>query len=583
MNLGNTLRLVALTFVSFHVTGHSRDLKDIQFISGPVQAYVLVSFISLPTEDEYPLYYQKSDATKGTLTLSFLETETSFPLGRHLVEGEASGLEEIQLKKITSPGGKTFLGLDLKLKQLSAGEAVVQPVPKGTFKIMIGSVSKKKISWTLSKALKRREAYLSKKAEAPTPTELQPVTSTVTQPESQTLPVKPTVTKSELQPLPVKPTVTKSEYQSLPVKPTVTQVEPPDAVKSAHAEGERLEALHAKKGLSSSRIFSVVPGSKTMIVTMDSVDLKSESGSKGHSLKKLQLGAKVERLEAKAGWMRIVDGGDTGYVRVTSAIYEDEVTPAQEKSLQSQLESKKAKLAAAEVKLAAVEAKRMAKLAALEAKRVAGEAKLAAKAEETRKKMEAASAVSNLKQQQPAVPLEVGVVAQKGATKDVEKKTSPAEISPPKEKQASSQGNALGVAPKLAIADNPELAEKLAREKKAAEDEKMRIEPEENRITYNSYGRRDPFIPVEQGAADNGIDIDQMKVVGIIWQASEPMAVLEHTKEANVSFTVKQGDPVHNGRVSRITREAVTFEISEYGISRSYSLKLVSSKEGTKK
>jgi Tfp pilus assembly protein PilP len=140
-------------------------------------------------------------------------------------------------------------------------------------------------------------------------------------------------------------------------------------------------------------------------------------------------------------------------------------------------------------------------------------------------------------------------------------------------------------APKLGLADNPELAGKLAQEKLAAEEEKKRIEPEENRVTYNSYGRRDPFIPVEQGVTDNGIDIDQMKVVGIIWQSSQPMAVLEHNREAGVSFTVKEGDPVHNGRVARISHEAVTFDISEYGISRSYSLRLVSSsaKEGAKR
>ena len=88
---------------------------------------------------------------------------------------------------------------------------------------------------------------------------------------------------------------------------------------------------------------------------------------------------------------------------------------------------------------------------------------------------------------------------------------------------------------------------------------------------------------MEQGSIDNGIDIDQMKVVGIIWQAQQPMAVLEHNREAGVSFTIKEGDPVHNGRVAHITRDAVTFDISEYGISRSYSLKLVSSKEGAKK
>jgi Tfp pilus assembly protein PilP len=88
---------------------------------------------------------------------------------------------------------------------------------------------------------------------------------------------------------------------------------------------------------------------------------------------------------------------------------------------------------------------------------------------------------------------------------------------------------------------------------------------------------------VEQGASDNGIDIDQMKVVGIIWQSQQPMAVLEHNKESGVSFTIKEGDPVHNGRVARISRDAVTFDISEYGIARSYSLKLVSSKEGARK
>ena len=136
--------------------------------------------------------------------------------------------------------------------------------------------------------------------------------------------------------------------------------------------------------------------------------------------------------------------------------------------------------------------------------------------------------------------------------------------------------------PRLSLAESPELAEKLAQEKKRAEEEKMRVEPAETRVAYNSYGRRDPFIPVEQGLSDNGIDIDQMKVVGIIWQSQEPMAVLEHNREAGVSFTVKQGDPVHNGRVSRITRDQVTFDISEYGISRSYSLKLVSNKEGKK-
>ena len=210
-------------------------------------------------------------------------------------------------------------------------------------------------------------------------------------------------------------------------------------------------------------------------------------------------------------------------------------------------------------------------------------AQVAAKAEEVRKKAEAAALALQKKNEamQPAVKDSVPLAeALPAAPKVPEAEALPAK---PAVIPAPTPGNTAGQAPKLAIADSPELAEKLAREKKQADDEKMRIEPEEKRVTYNSYGRRDPFIPVEAGSTDNGIDIDQMKVVGIIWQASEPLAVLEHVREANVSFTIKQGDPVHNGRVARITREAVTFDISEYGISRSYSLKLVSSKEGTKK
>jgi hypothetical protein len=271
-------------------------------------------------------------------------------------------------------------------------------------------------------------------------------------------------------------------------------------------------------------------------------------------LKKLTLGLKVERLEGVTGWMRLVAEADTGFVRATGLLYADEMTSLQEKSLNTKLEAKQARLAALEAKVAAQKADSLAK-----AEKKA--AQVAAKAEEVRKKAEA-----------------VALALQK-------KKVPEAEATPtkPAVNPTPTPGNTAGQAPKLAIADSPELAEKLAREKKQAEDEKMRIEPEEKRVTYNSYGRRDPFIPVEAGSTDNGIDIDQMKVVGIIWQASEPLAVLEHVREANVSFTIKQGDPVHNGRVARITREAVTFDISEYGISRSYSLKLVSSKEGTKK
>jgi hypothetical protein len=372
----------------------------------------------------------------------------------------------------------------------------------------------------------------------------------------------------------VEPQKTKLESKVPPQAPT--NIEPPVQVKSAHEQGAALEAKHKGSGLSSSKVFSVGIGSKPMIVIKDSVEMRDQAGPKGKVLKKLTLGLKVERLEGVTGWMRLVAEADTGFVRATGLLYADEMTSLQEKSLNTKLEAKQARLAALEAKVAAQKADSLAK-----AEKKA--AQVAAKAEEVRKKAEAVALALQKKNEamQPAVKDTASLAeALPAAPKVPEAEATPTK---PAVNPTPTPGNTAGQAPKLAIADSPELAEKLAREKKQAEDEKMRIEPEEKRVTYNSYGRRDPFIPVEAGSTDNGIDIDQMKVVGIIWQASEPLAVLEHVREANVSFTIKQGDPVHNGRVARITREAVTFDISEYGISRSYSLKLVSSKEGTKK
>lgn len=606
----------ALLLSSLVPSAFAHDLKDVALVAGPGQTYLKVTFSGTPSEGEYPLYFQKTDLTRGTITLSFLETETAFPLGRHALDSGSPALEEIQIRKMTSPSGKTFLGLELKLKEPPMSEALVQPIPKGGLKLVLNNGEKKKFTWTLSKALKAREDYLAAKAAVPAnaPSKAyaeqkakalgEPVSAEPSQPaenpKAQGVGTEAQAPKADSKAMKAAlhgKIKIESAEASAPAAAAKAGSEPSEGVKSALDEGAALEASHGAKPLSSSKVFSVGTGSKPMILTKDSAAMKDKPGAAGKTLKKIPVGEKVERLEGKSGWMRVAAGPDTGYIRAGDAVYADEITPAQEKSIKDKVDSKAAKLAAAEAKAAAAEAKKQAaeakaaaaaaaKIAAAESKKQAAEAKLAAKAEEAKKKADQkladAAAAAQAKQQKADMKL-----AEAGSAKSKAKAVPVSDVHPqpvdPAAGNAPIAGNASGLAPKLAIADNPELADKLAKEKKAAEEEKMRVEPEENRVTYNSYGRRDPFIPVEQGSTDNGIDIDQMKVVGIIWQSSEPMAVLEHTREANVSFTVKQGDPVHNGKVARITREGVTFDISEYGISRSYSLKLVSSKEGTKK
>jgi hypothetical protein len=706
---------LVLAFLAAAPRAH--ELKEVSLLTAGGQTHLKLGFSPNGSEGDYPLYFQKTDMEKGTITLSFLETESAYPLGRHPLDGKAPDIAEILLKKITSPSGKSFLGVELKLKQPPVGDVPVQAAPKGVLKVMLGK-GKGKFSWSLAKSLKEEDAYLAAGAAAPPPgagkPKLSPEAAAMEamareggfrpEPVTPAEPTEPGIPRSEpaspeghdavaqapaaqlleLQLMvtaaqenlsllfnpPAAPNYTpkrnakdsswleltldgvtsglaKKEYAfpkssvfkrvkvnkvekglqlriqltakedvqitpqegglvlsglgkgdaapafkwtSLKPEGLVSEsvVESGEPIKSAHQEGEALEMRKGGtgagpgKGLSSGKIFSLGQGSKTMVLLRDSASLKNAPGEKGKLIRKIPVGEKVEKIENLGTSLRVVSGADTGFIRAADAAFEDELTPVQEKGIRDRIEAKAAKLAAAEARLAAAAAKEQARLAAAAAKEearmaaaAAKDAEKARKADELAKKKADAEAARLAAQQQAQGLQEAQAQARAGAGKQAG--TDQANPS----MDGASRPSAGG--PKLAIADNPELADKLAQEKLAAEEEKKRVEPEENRIAYNSYGRRDPFIPVEQGASDIGIDIDQMKVVGIIWQSQQPMAVLEHNRESGVSFTIKEGDPVHNGRVAHISRDAVTFDISEYGISRSYSLKLVSSKEGAKK
>ncbi len=97
--------------------------------------------------------------------------------------------------------------------------------------------------------------------------------------------------------------------------------------------------------------------------------------------------------------------------------------------------------------------------------------------------------------------------------------------------------------------------------------------PIEERISYSSFGRRDPFIQVK-GLMEEGINIDQVELVGIIWESEVPLAILADSKNAEISYTVKEGDRILNGKVLKITQTEVLFLLQEFGVSRRYSMSL---------
>ena len=95
----------------------------------------------------------------------------------------------------------------------------------------------------------------------------------------------------------------------------------------------------------------------------------------------------------------------------------------------------------------------------------------------------------------------------------------------------------------------------------------------EDRVTYSSFGRRDPFVEVK-GLVEEGINIDQLELVGIIWESDVPMAILVEAKNPSISYTLKEGDKILNGKVLKITETDVLFLIQEFGVSRRYSMGL---------
>lgn len=108
----------------------------------------------------------------------------------------------------------------------------------------------------------------------------------------------------------------------------------------------------------------------------------------------------------------------------------------------------------------------------------------------------------------------------------------------------------------------------------AASSAKQEAEDQKNKVVYNTYGIRDPFIPLEADDVEGGLNIDQMRVVGIIASPTRPMAVLEHTSQPGLSVALREGDAIQNGRVLKIERDRVVFLLEEFGVSRQFALKL---------
>jgi hypothetical protein len=315
---------------------------------------------------------------------------------------------------------------------------------------------------------------------------------------------------------------------------------------SAHSDGEKWDAGKAP-ALRFEKVFGIGEVGASLILWKDSTSIRTAPG--GAIIAKLPPGEKVNWLGEEGNWYQVLLGSDTAYVPKSHATFAGQLSAAQSKSLEKRqlaIQQQQEKLRAKSIARAAVEAAT------------------------------------------PPVPPGPPSVTESPASVAAAP-PQPPESSPAPAFTQSGSAPETPEPPSVAVAEpgveaTVEVSESaLAEERAAMEAEKERLAPTSERISYNSFGRRDPFIPVSQGTTENGIEIDKMKVVGIVWHAGDPIAVLEHIQESNLSFTVRHGDPVHNGKVSRITRDAITFDLTEYGITRAFTMKLVNPQERANK
>lgn len=104
-----------------------------------------------------------------------------------------------------------------------------------------------------------------------------------------------------------------------------------------------------------------------------------------------------------------------------------------------------------------------------------------------------------------------------------------------------------------------------------------------NHVRYVRSGR-DPFMPLIVDSTDEseGANVEQLRLVGVLIDNAEQIALLEDLKNDRKPFALRENDLVNRGKVLKIYKDKVVFLLTEFGISRSYTIRLATNQEAGK-
>ena len=78
-------------------------------------------------------------------------------------------------------------------------------------------------------------------------------------------------------------------------------------------------------------------------------------------------------------------------------------------------------------------------------------------------------------------------------------------------------------------------------------------------LSYEAKGRRDPFVPLVLAKEKVGLEVNTVKLVGII-DGQQLLALVEAPD--GLGYIVKPGDVLGNGHVTDVTASSITFAVS---------------------
>ena len=150
---------------------------------------------------------------------------------------------------------------------------------------------------------------------------------------------------------------------------------------------------------------------------------------------------------------------------------------------------------------------------------------------------------------------------------------APAPAAPKAAPAAASAPATAPVAPKVASkAETPPVFE--PEPNIAPSGEVTKKTPEGELVKYKIFGR-DPFVPLVRDTTTTELpSVENLRLVGVLEDARERIALLEDFKNGNRAFALRTNDAVAQGKVLRVHRDKVVFLIRDFDVSHTYTLGL---------